>query len=367
MKRKILAIIISLIIISISIFFVILPKKEFSETENRYLEKFPSFSFGSLKSGEYTQKIEKYLADHFPLRDEFMGAKTVVYKLIGQTKIDGVYLGKDEYLLEEFVEPENTEKIVNVLNNFAKKIPNCNINFMLIPTSVEINKDKLPKHAINSSQLEEINKYKDKINFKLINVYDLFTKVTDKIQLYYRLDHHWTTFGAFVAYLQYCNNEQIKPQTDFNIIKVSNNFNGTLYSKTNDYSLTPDEIYKFDKIENEYIIKYVATNRVTNTLYEEKYLNTKDKYSYFLDNNHALIEIENKNINLTEEIVVIKDSYANAFIPFLVNNYKKVHVIDPRYYKTDISEYINKNNIKNVLFLYNIKTIDDDLGIISVK
>ena len=101
-------------------------------------------------------------------------------------------------------------------------------------------------------------------------------------------------------------------------------------------------------------------------MYEESYLSKKDKYSYFLDNNHYFIEITNNEISTNEELLVIKDSYANAFIPFLVGNYKKIYVIDPRYYKKSISEYIQQKKIKNVLFLYNIKTIDNDLGIISI-
>lgn len=148
---------------------------------------------------------------------------------------------------------------------------------------------------------------------------------------------------------------------------MSRDFKGTLYSKIIDNTLTPDEIYRMNNNNSNYIVNYVATNRITNTLYEDEYLNKKDKYSYFLNNNNPLIIIENKTLENADEIIVIKDSYANTFIPFLTNNYAKIHVIDPRYYKMSISDYIKNNNIKEVLFLYNVKTIDTDLGIISIK
>ena len=102
-------------------------------------------------------------------------------------------------------------------------------------------------------------------------------------------------------------------------------------------------------------------------MYEEKYLNEKDKYSYFLDNNHALITITNKSLNNNNELLVIKDSYANSFIPLIAKHYEKIHVIDPRYYRLSISSYIRENNISNVLFLYNVLTLDDDMGIVSVR
>ena len=68
-----------------------------------------------------------------------------------------------------------------------------------------------------------------------------------------------------------------------------------------------------------------------------------------------------------KEILIIKDSYANSFVPFIVNHYENVYVIDPRYYKLSISEFIKNKQINNVLFLYNMNTINDDLGIISVN
>ena len=96
------------------------------------------------------------------------------------------------------------------------------------------------------------------------------------------------------------------------------------------------------------------------------YIDKKDKYALFLDNNHPLIVITNNDIDTDREIVVIKDSYANSFIPFLINNYKRIHVIDPRYFNDSVSEYINSNNINEGLILYNMNTVLQDHGIMSM-
>ena len=88
---------------------------------------------------------------------------------------------------------------------------------------------------------------------------------------------------------------------------------------------------------------------------------------HFFDNLHSYIEITNNNIDTDRELVIAKDSYANSFIPFLVNHYKKIYVFDPRSYKGAISDFVNEhNNVKDVLMLYNMNTIDKDTGINAI-
>lgn len=360
-----IAVTISVLTIFFSVFFFVNEKKDFSETENRYLTDFPKYSFESLESGRYIEKIEDYLTDHFPLRDFMMSLKTSTYKILGIKEINEVYIGKDGYLIEQFKEVKNLDKISNIINKFQDKI-GFKINVIFAPTSVSINEDKLPDFAINEDQIETINKFYEKMNTNNIDVYKELLKNTNKYQLYYKLDHHWTSYGAYVAYLEYCNSTGITPITEYEIKEVTNEFYGTLYSKTNDYSLKPDTIHTFNVKDSDYTVKY-DNNKETNTLYEDSYLDKKDKYSYFLDNNHSLIQITNNKVKNNEEILIIKDSYANSFVPFIVNHYETVYVIDPRYYKTPISEFIEEKEIDNVLLLYNMNTINDDLGIISVR
>ena len=139
-----------------------------------------------------------------------------------------------------------------------------------------------------------------------------------------------------------------------------------MYSKIIDNSLSYDTIWKI-KDDSNYNVYYEDDNRETDSLYNDDYLEEKDKYSYFLNGNQSLVLIDNEDINDGNNILIIKDSYANCFIPFLVNHYDIVHVIDPRYYGENISEYIDKNDINRVLFLYNVMTIDDDGGIIGLE
>ena len=91
-------------------------------------------------------------------------------------------------------------------------------------------------------------------------------------------------------------------------------------------------------------VSYVLSNKKDKSLYNYDYLEKKDKYAMFLDNNHPLITITNNDTDNDNNILIIKDSFANSMIPFLVNHYNNIHVIDPRYYKKSISRrYSNKN------------------------
>ncbi|MBQ8131445.1 MAG: hypothetical protein IJ193_03050, partial [Bacilli bacterium] len=102
-------------------------------------------------------------------------------------------------------------------------------------------------------------------------------------------------------------------------------------------------------------------------IYYSEHLKTKDKYSYFLDGNHALIVIDNKERNDGSSIVIIKNSYANCFIPYLIPHYDKIHVIDLRYYNYNVTNYITDHQFQDKLILYNLNNYYSDLSIIKLK
>ncbi len=234
---------------------------------------------------------------------------------------------------------------------------------MLVPTAVTIYEDKLPKFASPYSQTDVINYIYENTSTDNIDVKSPLMEEKDNESLFYRLDHHWTTDGAYIGYKAYCESKGITPvdKSEFNIKTVTEDFKGTIYSKLNDYSVKSDSIKVYD---NNLDVSVLYDNEKSSSLYSEKYLDTKDKYSYFLDNIHSFIEITNNNINTDRELVVAKDSYANSMIPFLVNHYKKIYVFDPRSYKESISEFCSSHkNVKDILILYNMNTIDNDTGV----
>jgi len=359
--KRVVDIVIQVIIITMLVLTIILPKKEFSENENRYLKVFPIFTIDKVLDGRFMTLMTEYVADHFPFRKELMNFKTSLFKFVGVKRQNNVYYSDDGYLIEEYEKPLNNEKIVRALNRFIDSNSNIKYDFMLVPTSSYVLKDKLPKYNLNYDESNTLKFFMNNINANYIDVTEILLQNRNEY-IYYRTDHHWTTRGAYLAYREFCkNNDMI--HFDYNFNQVSDEFYGTLYSKVIDNSLEHDIIEKVVD-SNLYTVEY--QNNTFDSMYNDKYLNQKDKYSYFLGGNNPLVTITNSNVS-DREILIIKDSYANSFIPLIARHYSKIHVIDPRYYKKKISDYIKENSIKHILFLYNVGTIDEDLGILSIN
>lgn len=367
MTLKINSIIISAIVIFFTAAFIFLPKSDFSENENRSLIDFPEFNVEEILAGNYMSDITEYLSDHFPYRDKFVSVKNdFEIEILKSKYVNNIYIGKDGYFIEDYVKPENSDKIINNLNEFQNNI-NVKADFMLVPTQISIYENKLPEFASPVSQLRTIDKYYSKINMNCIDVYDALMDKKDNEKLYYRLDHHWTTDGAYYAYVQYCGEKGFVPiSRDEYTVEIINNFKGTIYSKLN-----YDNIYTYEgeeiKIYNkDFDINVKYDGEESNSFYNMTYADKKDKYSLFLNNINSFIEITNNDIKEERSIAIVKDSYANSMVPFLVNHYSKIYVFDPRSYKESISEFVNNNNVNDVLVLYNVNTIDSDTGINAI-
>lgn len=364
--KSITAIFLAAFVLLFAFVFLISEKQEFSEGENRYLEKFPEFTFSSLKEGKYTEKLQSYLSDHFPLRNLFMGLKAETEIALGKREIGGVYIAKDGYLIEDYAAPKNTDKIVGQFEKFAKSLESAEVSLMLAPTAITIYKEKLPALAPVRSQMQTRDEIYGRLDFSTIDCYDALMGAKKDNELYYRTDHHWTGYGAYAAYTAYCEAREIEPLPleRFEITEVSTDFKGTIYSKLNDAKIKADTITIFENPENRLTVYYEDKKETADSLYNFEYLDKKDKYSMFLNNIHPFIEITNETADSDKELAVVKDSYANCLVPFLVNHYRKVYVFDTRYYKGGPSKFINENRqITDVLLLYNMNTLDNDTGI----
>lgn len=342
--------------------------KKFSDLENRYLSSKPKFSLKSLVNREYGDKLEKYIADQFPLRDEFISIKAISEYTIRKKENNGVYLGKNGYLIEKFlsIKTEQVERNINYINSFADEY---NTSVLLAPTSLELYSDKVPKYAQDLDEGYIIDELKKQFNesVRFVDVRDVLDSNRDK-NLYYKTDHHWTTTGAYYAYCEFMETLGLSSLRldDFSIEQVSDNFYGTLFSKGNFTFVKPDtiEMYKHKK-DISVEVDYVDENKVTDTLYEYSYLDKKDKYGFFIDNNHPLVKIKT-GAETGRKIAIIKDSYAHSFVPFLIGHFDEIHMIDLRMYKQSVKEYLDKEKINDVLFLYNIRNFVIDKDIIRV-
>lgn len=366
--KKVITILLCVGILSLSIWLLLSPKKDFSENENRYLTKFPVLSAKSMLDGTYTESLSDWLADHFPQRDFFVGLKSQTEILSGRKEINHIYVSKEDYLIEQYAQPQNTQRIIDTLTRFYEKVSQAevNINLMLVPTAVTIHRDLLPQNAPASNQLETAQSIYTATGIPKIDCTEfLFTGVSEG-QLYYRTDHHWTTLGAYYGYLAFCAAKNLQPVSLTSLQKqtVTEDFAGTLYSKVNDYNHKKDSITVYNNPEDHLTVTYTDTGEMSDSLYNFDYLTEKDKYSFFLNNIHSLIEIENQTSSSEDVLMLIKDSYANSIVPFLAHHYRKIYVFDTRYYKDGPSSFLSEHKeINDILLLYNMNTLDTDSGI----
>lgn len=355
-------------IVTIIILNIMMPDKEFSESENRVLQQAPKFSIKRLLDGKFTLDYEKYISDQIAYRDFWIGVKANAEQLLGKKDNNGVFLGSDGYLFQTFEKPnlQSLNDKVAAINSFALSNPDAKIYFLLAPNSVKVLEDKLPPYASPEDQLEYINKVRKKLNnkIKFIDVYDTLVSKKDEY-IFYKTDHHWTTNGAYYAYSKAAFDLGFTPNDKkyFKIKKVASDFYGSLYSKSGFRNLKPDNIELFiPKYDEKYKVYYYDKDEVDTSLYKLDNLKKKDKYTVFFNGNHPLIQIETNNKS-GKKILIAKDSFANSFIPFLTAHYSQIYVVDLRYYNDDINSLIKEHKIEEILILYSVNTFFEDTSI----
>ncbi len=363
---------ICVLVLCLGVMFFIFEKKDFSDSENRYLAKFPDLKLDNITGGDFTEDLGTYVADHFPLRDSFLSIMTETERLSGRKQINDVYLAKDGSLIEEYEEPENTDKQIEQFSKLADNLQDKKCYLMMVPTAVSICSDNLPDNTpASASQDRIIDRIYSEVSDKIttIDTASVLKSEWDADKdnrLYYRTDHHWTTYGAYAGYKAYCEETGFSaiPLSDYTATTVSENFRGTIYSKLNDPYFGADEIVSYSYPKWKLEVEYSDTGEVTDTLYNSKYLKERDQYSYFLNNIHPMVTITNNAVTEDKALALVKDSYANSIVPFLAAHYHKIYVFDTRYYKGGPSSFINEHSdITDVLILYNLGTIDSDTGI----
>lgn len=375
--KKIFVILFGTIFLSFCVYNLIVPAREFLENENRYSEKMPEFSVSSLISGKFTKEYEEYITDKTAFRDFFVSTKSNLEKFIGKKDNNGVYFCDDDYLIQTFDNREYSEILSSNINavNMLSDQPGLNVSFCLIPTAYEILKDKLPRFSYNDYQKQVLKYSKNNLNkVNFINPSETLYKNREDY-IYYRTDHHQTMNGSYLVYKDIVDSFGIPTyeKKDFDIKTIADNFYGTTWSKST-VGIKADSIIKYEPLfDVSYKVSYDLGEEI-DSLYSEKNIAIKDKYTYYLDGNHGITTIKTsygsgkKLISENgKKLAIIKDSYAHSIIPLIANHYSEIAVFDLRYYNLSIPKYLKENNIRDVLFIYNVDNFisDNNLNKIS--
>lgn len=320
---------------------------EFSEIENKILMQKPEFTFDGIKNGTYMKNFDRYVVDQFPERIKFVTLKNKVMYTLGYREFRGIYYGKDRRLLEKFnLNEDNINKNLDIMNRMNNYFGIDAIG-MFIPNSISIYKESMPFYALSDSQEELLEYIKDNFNGKYYTPYKILLENKNK-DIYFKTDHHWTQYGAGLMYEDYYDKK-----IDAEYVEVSEGFLGTYYSKVLFDSIEPDKIYAYEDVKD-YNIQYDGVT--SNSLYDKSKLKGKNKYQYFLNGDPAMAVIEGDG---NGEVLIFKDSFAHAYIPFLAKEYSKIHVIDPRYSNVNIVDYVQHNsNISKIYYIYSLSSLN---------
>lgn len=346
---------------SAALLFSALPDREFSELENRYLTQQPAFTAEALLDGSYAAKVDEYLADQFPARDFWIKLKVSAERMLGKQENNGVYFAKQDTLLNRLDEPDwkELESKAEYLRIFSEKagVP---VSFGLIPTSSAIWRNRLPYGAASADEEELISALYAAVPIPGIDLYGALSEHAEE-EIFYRTDHHWTSLGAFYganAILEALNRSSLV-LTDYKRKTVSEQFFGTIYSAACAYWIKPDRIDTYVEGESLRVITHPMGQPVESTLYLPENLNKKDQYTYFLGGNQPLNVIFSMHTE-APKLLLLRDSYADCLVPFLTERFSEVHMIDLRYYRLSIPEYIKNNEIDQVVILYGLSSFLTD-------
>lgn len=360
----------AVILLVIAAVNLVKPDRSFSEKENRVLASMPAPRLSQLASGKFEKKFETYVNDQFPLRDFWVTLKAASDRAMGRVEGNGVYLGRDGYLMEAFAKPsqEQLNRTAGAMVSFAQKHPELKQYALIAPNAVNILHDKLPAAAPARNQNPYLDALKDSLQasgITFIDVRDTLTRHKEE-DIYFRTDHHWTTQGAYLAFLEASMAMGIDSGSiPYEKLVVSRDFQGTLSAKSGFRSGKKEDLTVFLPRNKEVpasVVNYVEQQKKVSGFYDTSQLDGRDKYALFFGGNHPQIKIGTP----TEEnrtLLVLKDSYANCLVPFLAPHYRKIIMIDPRYYYGSLEELLQVEQIQEVLYLYNANTFFADTSL----
>lgn len=384
-KFEIFPILFLILIFGGTIWSMLTPSREYSETENRYLAQMPELSKDTLLDKSFMTDYENYISDQFFLREEWITLKTWVDRLSLKEDSNGVYFGKDDYLisvpLASDYESETCSKNITYVSDFIHSQETAlgteHVRFVIVPTASEVLTDRLPLFADPYDQsilLDRLEKELSSPAFLSL----LPTLLAHREEpLFYKTDHHWTSLGAFYAYQTWAESIGLTPMdaSDFTVDTCTSSFQGTLQAKVNiDVPADTIELY-LPKEEIRYALTVNDdTEHTRDTLYDYSKLETKGKYDIFFGGNEGSVCIrttlpEASKIDRKEGcLLVLKDSYANSFLPFAVNHFEETCVVDLRYFNSQkLSEYMKEHHITDVLVLYSTYNFVSDPNFSKLK
>lgn len=284
-------------------------------------------------------------------------------------QIGSLYLNGDSAYELFYFSEKAVRAHASLLNTVQAMFPKLKLSAMIVPNSFGVILDPKVQEKLASSGMDQAIAYSYSLMDKRVNTVNVFDALSahKKEYIYFRTDHHWTQLGAYYAYQEYCKSMgySTKPLSDYQKLDFPE-FYGTFYffmNRPESLKGHPDQVTAYQGSMN--TMQYTDSK---GNLQEGKLINDAsqmlpgNKYNCFMLGDHGYVEIHNEGAPRKKSILVLKDSYGNAFVPLLAQDYRDVYVVDYRHYQGNASSLIQEKGIEEILFLNNIMGIGESLS-----
>ena len=288
---------------------------------------------------------------------------------IGGEQIGSLYLNGDSAYELYYFSEKAVRSYASLLNTVQAMFPKVEVSAMIVPNSFGIMLDPKVQEKLASSGMDQAIAYSYSLMEKSINkvdVYDALMKHKEEY-IYFRTDHHWTQLGAYYAYQEFCKSKgySTKPLSAYQKMDFPN-FYGTFYffmNRPESLKSHPDEVTAYQGSMNSMqFTDQGGALQEGKLIYDATEMLPGNKYNSFMMGDHAYVEMHNEEAPRKKSILVLKDSYGNAFVPLLAQDYRDVYVVDYRHYQENASSLVQEKGIDEILFLNNIMGVGESIS-----
>ena len=370
MKRKIDIVTVGLflaLLLIVPLYWLLFPRRTFSESERRYLAEPPKLA--SLKDWTFDDAVETYLADQLPGRVALVGLNAYTVLLSGRQVSAEIWQDKEGYLVEAPItaSAEQLQKRISRMVTLGEKT-GLPVYVMAVPSTGYVRRGTLPRALANL--------YSDKRLLELIDQTPGITPVSlentflrDGQSWYYRTDHHWTGEGAYAAYRLFmtaAGREALSYDSFYHHTVAG--YVGSTRSRSALWLTAPDVLTIDEPMDAPVKVAFSDDETTYDSLFFYDHLGEYDWYPLFLDGNHPVTVVENKNASVdAPTLLLVKDSFGNTLAPLLVPNYGRIVLVDPRYYRGSVADLCAEQGADEILFCYSLERICTDLNLSILK
>jgi len=320
---------ISALLLAGALAILLFPAPRFSARENRLLEDKPTFTLDALKSGALATRLDHYATERFPARNGLRSLAALTELALGKREVNGVIFCRDRSLARHTeVKDAAYQKNLRALQKLLSKRATgqaCHVG--VIPRRIEGRAQVLPAHYKGTREQEIYRTLQ--VALPDAHLFEGLTGEND----WFCTDHHLTASGAFSVYCAL--GEMLGytpiPREEFHAVTVSESFYGTSYAAAGIPTAPPDRITLLrHALDTELCLKRDGQAVSFRGVYDLEKACGNDGYAVFLGGNAAIVEITREEEDSRPTLLIIKDSFGNAIIPFLAQHYR-ILAADPRY------------------------------------